>query len=376
MAFESGETFSPSVRNPKSSATGLIGFMRDTAIGLGTTVEELAAMTAEEQLQFVHKYFLPYAGKIHSLADCYMAILWPTAVTWPEDAAIFKDASAAYEANSKLDINHDGEVTKNECASFVAAKLSKGLLPENAICVYYEEENPEPQPAQQPTGGVMPGILDAITGVAAASNPLAGLAIGLVKSLITGMAPLAQEKITKEMARHTDDATAASFANTVMGIVQQATGKSDPIEAVVAAKSDPAIMETVQAQTLVEIDKLAPLLDKVQTFQNAEWSATEDSMDRAAGRAAATAAGTFDMSKPLVLWALGAATIILIGLMAAMVLYAVKGIALPEMLLTLIVQTVTGILGFVALLFAFRYGSSRSSGAKDELVAQLAARRR
>ncbi|MXC48523.1 hypothetical protein FQZ39_24915, partial [Escherichia coli] len=52
MAFETGETFSPSVRNPNGSATGLIQFMSNTARALGTTINELASMTSVEQMDY------------------------------------------------------------------------------------------------------------------------------------------------------------------------------------------------------------------------------------------------------------------------------------------------------------------------------------
>ncbi|AXB30838.1 hypothetical protein DSB67_04295 [Vibrio campbellii] len=51
MAFETGETFSPKIKNAAGSgATGLIQFMPATAKGLGTTTEKLAQMTAVKQL--------------------------------------------------------------------------------------------------------------------------------------------------------------------------------------------------------------------------------------------------------------------------------------------------------------------------------------
>ena len=51
MAFETGGTFSPSKKNAAGSgATGLIQFMPSTARDLDTTVEALAAMSAEAQL--------------------------------------------------------------------------------------------------------------------------------------------------------------------------------------------------------------------------------------------------------------------------------------------------------------------------------------
>ena len=62
MAFETGETFSPSIRNPQSGATGLIQFMPSTAKALGTTTNDLATMSAEDQLDFVAKFFNDHKG--------------------------------------------------------------------------------------------------------------------------------------------------------------------------------------------------------------------------------------------------------------------------------------------------------------------------
>lgn len=129
MAFETGETFSPSVKNPKSTATGLIQFMAATARNLGTTTEALAAMTVEEQLLWVRKYFWPYRGRLKTLSDVYMAILYPKAIGKPESYILFPRGVPAYAANRGLDVNHDGAVTKAEAAGKVQAKLEKGLSP-------------------------------------------------------------------------------------------------------------------------------------------------------------------------------------------------------------------------------------------------------
>ena len=130
MAFETGETFSPSVRNPVSSATGLIQFMASTAKALGTSVEALAGMTFAEQLVWVEKYFTPWKGRLVSLEDVYMAILWPAAVGKPLDYVLFAKADSkrrrAYLANAGLDVNYDGKITKAEAAGKVRAKLVKG----------------------------------------------------------------------------------------------------------------------------------------------------------------------------------------------------------------------------------------------------------
>lgn len=127
MAFETGETFSPSIVNPVSGATGLIQFMPPTARGLGTTVQALAQMTPVEQLDFVLKHFLPQKGRLSTLSDVYMAILLPSAVGKPEDSALFSKPSIEYAQNAGLDKNRDGVVTKAEAASLVDFKLQRGL---------------------------------------------------------------------------------------------------------------------------------------------------------------------------------------------------------------------------------------------------------
>lgn len=138
MAFESGETFSPAVKNAAGSgATGLIQFMPSTAQALGTTTDELASMTAEEQLDYVETYFKPSRGKLTSLDDVYMAILWPAAVGKPSDYVLFAkddpEHPKRYIQNAGLDFNQDGIITKAEAADKVRKKLEKGLLPQFAL---------------------------------------------------------------------------------------------------------------------------------------------------------------------------------------------------------------------------------------------------
>lgn len=130
MAFETGETFDPKKRNAAgSSAVGLIQFTRATAQSLGTTIEELAAMTAEEQLDFVAKYFKPYRGTVSTLSDVYMAILYPKAIGKGDAYVLFDRVKTptAYTQNKGLDANRDGTVTKTEAAQKVASKLQLGL---------------------------------------------------------------------------------------------------------------------------------------------------------------------------------------------------------------------------------------------------------
>lgn len=112
---------------------GLIQFMPKTAKSLGTTTEALGAMTALEQLEYVEKYFKSFKGRIKSISDAYMTILWPKAVGKELDYVMFDKAETptTYRQNSGVDINLDGKCTKAEAAAKVMQKYKKGMLPKN-----------------------------------------------------------------------------------------------------------------------------------------------------------------------------------------------------------------------------------------------------
>jgi hypothetical protein len=126
IAFETGETFDPAIVNKASGATGLIQFMPRTAIGLGTTTAALRAMSVTEQLIWVLAYFKPYAGRLRTLEDVYMAILYPAAIGKPDSYVLFDAPAKAYEQNAGLDANRDRLVTKREAAARVREKLERG----------------------------------------------------------------------------------------------------------------------------------------------------------------------------------------------------------------------------------------------------------
>lgn len=134
IAWESGRTFSPSIKNMAGSgATGLIQFMPATALGLGTTVDELAKLSAEDQLYWVYQYFKPRNGKLKNLGDVYMAILWPAAIGKPDSHVLWAQDTkpTTYRQNAGLDINKDKRITRGEALAKVSAMKSEGLLPRN-----------------------------------------------------------------------------------------------------------------------------------------------------------------------------------------------------------------------------------------------------
>ncbi|MDQ2140921.1 hypothetical protein RBI14_22390 [Alcaligenaceae bacterium B3P038] len=105
--------------------------MPSTLKSMGRTVEQAAAMTAVEQLDLVRQYFEPYRGRLKTLSDVYMAILWPAGIGKPEEFVLWSSAGRAttYAQNAGLDINRDGVITKAEAAAKVRATLEAGQVP-------------------------------------------------------------------------------------------------------------------------------------------------------------------------------------------------------------------------------------------------------
>lgn len=122
ISFESG--FNPAAKNPNSSATGLIQFMRNEAIKFGTTVEKLAQMTREEQLPYVQKYFEQHRGRLKSLCDTYYAVFAPVCIGKSLDYVAYAAGSAAYRANAAIDKDHSGNIECRDICNQITAILA------------------------------------------------------------------------------------------------------------------------------------------------------------------------------------------------------------------------------------------------------------
>lgn len=112
---------------------GLIQFIKPTAVGLGTTTDALAKMTVLEQLEYVEKYFTPYAGKVKSISGLYMCILWPAAAGKADDFVLWtkEKQPTTYKQNAGLDMNLDGTITVGECSHKVVNALVEGFIGNN-----------------------------------------------------------------------------------------------------------------------------------------------------------------------------------------------------------------------------------------------------
>lgn len=268
MAFETGRTFSPSKRNPRSSATGLIQFMRSTAISLGTTVEALAEMTAEEQLDKVRDYFRPFAGRLGSLGDCYMAILWPPAVGKPDDFVVFKNGSDAYLANAALDVDHDGEVTKRECVAFVDKLLAEGLEAGNRA---FEEQQTVPPIAMTevtPSGGRAPEQEQPKE----QSMPIPAIILGLIQAAASVLPVIAQIRGDKTQSSAVQN---TAIASKVLDVVATTVGAVNQQQAVEMVTQDPIAREKADAAIRAQFFDLMKFAQEQET---AAWERGEKSV--------------------------------------------------------------------------------------------------
>lgn len=119
MSYESG--FNPRADNPRSTAYGLIQFMKNTQAGLGVSQEQLSRMTATEQLPYVEKYFEHHRGKLGSLEAVYTTIF--AGHPAGPDEVLFTRGSDGYGVNSQFDINKDGRLTAAEATAVVRRNL-------------------------------------------------------------------------------------------------------------------------------------------------------------------------------------------------------------------------------------------------------------
>jgi hypothetical protein len=121
MAIETGRTFSPSIQNPYTRATGLIQFMPATARAMGTSIDALKSMSAIEQLAYVKLFFRPHIGRIRPdvPGDYYLAIFYPALVGRDPSSVIFSAGDTGYAQNSGLDRNGDGVITAGDVTATV-----------------------------------------------------------------------------------------------------------------------------------------------------------------------------------------------------------------------------------------------------------------
>lgn len=137
MSIETAGTFDPAIRNPGSTATGLIQFMERTARALGTTTAALARMSNVAQLAYVERYFAKYGPKkpLASMrpVDTYLVVFAGGHVGRPMSSVIFASGSQEYAANRKMDSDDSGAIEVGDVHRKLEAKLLRAAAREPLV---------------------------------------------------------------------------------------------------------------------------------------------------------------------------------------------------------------------------------------------------
>lgn len=115
ISFETGGSFSPSAKNPNSSATGLIQFMKGSGGTkgqyYGMSRDKFASLSFDEQMNYVERYFKERDKRFragnegkNSVGDVYGAVT----------GYGYKRGSDAYNLNKVWDSNKNGVIEKGE----------------------------------------------------------------------------------------------------------------------------------------------------------------------------------------------------------------------------------------------------------------------
>lgn len=133
---QKGDSDDPLQRISKR-ATGLIQFMPKTAEVLGTTTQKLYDMNPVNQLEYVYKYFQPFAGKYKSFFDLYAYTFYPAMVGKPDTWILGsqnnddgKSAQRIADQNPGITKNENGLISVGSFKKWIEGKLKQsGQLP-------------------------------------------------------------------------------------------------------------------------------------------------------------------------------------------------------------------------------------------------------
>lgn len=116
-------------RNKDSGATGILQFLNDDiAKSVGTSLEALEGMTAQEQLPYVIEYFKTRGIDENSEPDDYaMAVAAPTFVGKPDTDVVYPKGSKAWEQNPGWRPPDGGDITVGSIKAYYrGSKSGKG----------------------------------------------------------------------------------------------------------------------------------------------------------------------------------------------------------------------------------------------------------
>ena len=372
IQFES--RWNPQATNPGSSAAGILQWIKRNYESYGLTREQLLAMSIEQQLDLVPRYFAPYVGRVGNLDDLYMAILLPTAIGKPSDAVVFASKTEAYEANRGLDFNHDGAITKAECVAVVRAlreqgmaadKVGEWVVPTQPAAPIEDRSTTQPEEDRPVASILVNPLLSVLLGAASKALPVLGQILGAKNPAAQPLLQIAADTLV------------------------QATGAVNLQDGVEKVQKDPAVAAQVNAALAAQPDikayfeLVAPLLDRVANYEQRAWEASEVSVANAANRnkEAAETPWTHDRALIVSMVILALVAMVVTTVLwkdALMLLVIPSGFQLPEGfqygfssdMQAFVIGAIVG--SALTAVIAYFLGTNRQSAAKDATINTLA----
>jgi len=108
-------------------AVGLIQFTTDAEAIVGKTRNQLAKMTAIQQLDYVAiylSYWTNARGRLKNLGDLYMAVFCPAGIGKSDNFILYENGKSGYSGNSKLDRTNKGYITRGDALQMVLERRS------------------------------------------------------------------------------------------------------------------------------------------------------------------------------------------------------------------------------------------------------------
>lgn len=229
--------------------------------------------------------------------------------------------------------------------------------------------------------------------------------VPLLQSLISGFVdPLVRSKANNFLTKQgVDDASKQQIVGNLMNIVTNAasaltgvdgsagvaaplgvggTGlgtvapaatppSSDPVVAVGAVKANAVALAQVEQQFADYMDQIAPIIDQIDRMQKGEWAASEESMRLASERAQGEPDGGQDRLLTWAILIIAGTTLLALGIALGVLIYADRPYG---EVLALFAAGVGSVWAKFGTRYDYRYGSSRSSQAKDAAISQLSRR--
>ena len=143
-----------SAHNPNGGASGLFQVMPSTLHGLGYhDMRPFTGLPVQEQLHWAERYYTPHRGRLVSAGACYLATFLPALMAHATEPMFilcgrFGPHQEWYQANSGLDVNHDGWIRVQDLTDRIA-RVQKGSRWDefaSRVKACQQEADTEPEP--------------------------------------------------------------------------------------------------------------------------------------------------------------------------------------------------------------------------------------